>query len=167
MNKATKIIVILMITTIVLYTIVGIYKTKQNELSKENDNASGESLNSGDDTLDEERNKISYEITSGDNEVVLKGLSEGTISITTYKFVGNKLMEIILSEEIISGDEELVEKIYNHMKEDENMSRAYSSIERNGMIITANLKSDYIDSYGEAGKEEIYNELIKSFELSE
>ena len=165
MNKPTKIVVILMITTIIIYTVVGIYRTNENGL---NNNQSGDVLNSGDDTVvsGDDENRINYEITSGDDEVVLKGVSEGFISVTTYKFENNKLISITLSEEITSGDEKLVDNIYNHMKTDENMSMVYSSIEKDGMVITAVLKEEYVDSYGEAGKKEIYDELMKSLEIS-
>lgn len=167
MNKLTKIIVILMITTIIIYTIIGIYRTRENELNKDNIQ-SGDILNSGDDVdiSGDEEDRIAYEITSGDDEVVLKGVSEGMISTTTYKFNGEKLMSITLSEEITSGDDELVEKIYNHMKTDEDMLMVYSSIEKNGNIITAVLKDDYVAVYGDAGKKEIYEELMHSLELS-
>lgn len=164
MDKPTKIIVILMIMTIIFYTLVGTLKNQESELQ---DNTSGDVLNSGENTdVLDEKNSIFYEITSGDDEIVLKGVSEGFISITTYKFQDDNLISIILSEEITSGDDELVENIYNHMKTDEDMSMVYSSIERNGMIITAVLKEEYVDSYGEAGKKEIYEELMTSLELS-
>ena len=72
MSKPTKIIVILMITTIVIYAVVGIFKMNENELNQ-GDNQSGDIIDSGDVELNsgEEEIKISYEITSGDNEVVL------------------------------------------------------------------------------------------------
>lgn len=167
MNKLTKIIVILMITTIIIYTLIGICRTRENELYKDNIQ-SGDILNSGDvvDISGDEADRIAYEITSGDDEVVLKGVSEGMISTTTYKFNGEKLMSITLSEEITSGDDKLVEKIYNHMKTDEDMLMVYSSIEKNGNIITAVLKDDYVAVYGDAGKKEIYEELMLSLELS-
>lgn len=167
MNKPTKIIVILMITTIIIYTVIGVYKKNESELEINNDQ-SGDLIDSGDDldVSENENNRIFYEITSGDDEVVLKGVSEGLVSVTTYKFEENKLVKITLSEEITSGDESLVEDIYNHMKTDEDMLMVYSSIEKDGKIITATLKDEYVASYGEAGKEEIYEELITSLEIS-
>lgn len=168
MSKPTKIIVILMITTIVIYTVVGIFKMNENELNQ-GDNQSGDILDSGDVELNsgEEEIKISYEITSGDDEVVLKAVSEGSISTTIYKFEEDKLISITLSEEITSGDEELVENMYNHMKTDEDMLMVYSSLEKEGKIITGVLKDEYVASYGEAGKKEIYEELMNSLKLSE
>lgn len=168
MSKPTKIIVILMITTIVIYAVVGIFKMNENELNQ-GDNQSGDIIDSGDVELNsgEEEIKISYEITSGDNEVVLKAVSEGSISTTIYKFEEDKLISITLSEEITSGDEELVENMYNHMKTDEDMLMVYSSLEKEGKIITGVLKDEYVASYGEAGKKEIYEELMNSLKLSE
>lgn len=167
MNKATKIIVILMIATIVIYTVIGIYRTREFE-AEQNNNQSGDVLNSGDDgnISGDDANKISYEITSGDDEVVLRGVSEGIVSVTTYKFENNKLVSIILSEEITSGDDKLVDDIYNHMETDEDMMMVYSNIEKNGKIITATLKDEYVAAYGEAGKQEIYDELVNSLEIS-
>lgn len=166
MNKPTKIVVIMMITTIIIYTVIGIYRTNNSDLSN---NSSGDILNSGENTdvSNAEKNKISYEITSGDDEVVLRGTSEGIISITTYKFENNKLISITLSEEITSGDDNMVEKIYNHMKTDEDMSMVYSSIEKDGKVITATLRDEYVDSYGESDKKDIYDELINSLKISE
>ena len=165
MNRATKIIVILMITTIVIYVVVGVYNVRINEINQ--NNISGDQINSGEDTSNLDEDRMIYEITSGDNEVILKGISEGVIITTTYNFNDNKLISIVMNEEITSGDEIAVEKIYNHMKTDENMSMVYSNIQKDGMSITANLKDEYVASYGEATKDEIYNEIVKSLELSE
>lgn len=161
MNKATKIVVILMITTIILYTIVGVHKKIENE---QKNIQSGDVLDSGDNENLYSDNEIliSYEVSSGENEVVLRGTAEGTISTTTYMFENGKLINIMFEEEITSGDDELIENIYNYMKTDEEMSLVYSSIERNGNTITTFLKDEYIDAYGDATKNEIYSELLNS-----
>lgn len=162
MNKATKIIVIIMLVTILLYTIVGISKKVENE---RNNILSGDVINSGDTNMQEDEVKIYYEVSSGENEVILTGTSEGTISTTKYIFENEKLTEIVLTENIISGDDELVENIYNYMKTDKNMSEVYSSIERNGNLITAILKKEYVDAYGTSTKMDIYDELINSLSV--
>lgn len=161
MNKATKIVVILMITTIILYTIVGVHKKIENE---QKNIQSGDVLDSGDNEnlYSDSEILISYEVSSGENEVVLIGTTEGTISTTTYIFEDGKLINIMFEEEITSGDDELIENIYNYMKTNEEMSLVYSSIERKGNIITTFLKDEYIDAYGDATKIEIYNELLNS-----
>jgi RNA-binding protein YhbY len=157
-----------MIITIIIYTVIGIYRTRELEL-EQNNTQSGDAINSGEDIniSQDEQNRISYEIVSGDDEIILTGISEGIISVTTYKFEQNKLVKITLSEEITSGDEKLVENIYDHMKTDEDMLMVYSNIEKNGKVITATLKDEYVASYGEAGKKEIYDELINSLEISQ
>lgn len=162
MNKATKVVVILMITVIALYTIVGVSKKIENERSNI---SSGDILNSGDSFSDENQTKISYEVTSGENDVVLKATSEGSISMTKYVFENEKLVNIYLTEEIISGDEELIENVYNYMKNDEEMSTVYSTIELNGNIITAALKDEYVDAYGDATKVDIHDSLLNSLKL--
>ena len=159
MNKATKIIVILMVMIIVLYTVVGVSKKIENE---RNNISSGDILNSGDSLLNENEIKISYEVTSGENDVVLKGTSEGSISTTTYTFENEKLVSIYMTEEITSGDSELIENIYNYMKNDEEMSMVYTTVELDGNIITAVLKEEYVDAHGDATKVDIYDSLINS-----
>ena len=168
MNKSTKIIVILMLTTIIIYIVVGIFRTNENKLKQES-NQSGDLLNSGEikDEFEKNQDRISYEIISGDSEIVVKAVSEGSISTTVFKFENDKLETITLSEEIVSGDDELINDIYNHMKSNENMAMIYTTIERNGNIITAVLKDEYVASYGEANKNEVYQELMTSLKLSE
>ena len=156
MNKATKIVVILMITTIVLYTVVGI--NRKNEI-EQNNVESGDTLTSGE---NENELEIKYEVTSGDNEIILKGISEGSISTTSCVFENEKLSSIILKEEITSGDNELIEKIFNYMQNDTEISMVYSTLEMEGNTITAILKNEYVEAYGEATKEEVYQELLNT-----
>lgn len=156
MNKATKIAVILMITTIVIYTAIGLHNKFENE---QKDLTSGDSIDLSGDTLAE--NEIFYEVSSGENEVVLKGTSEGSISTTTYKFESGELVDIILEEKITSGDNELIENIFNYMRNDSEMSMVYSTIEMKDDTIIAVLKDEYVDAYGSASKVEIYEELLK------
>lgn len=160
MNKVTKIVVILMITTIIIYTVIGVQRTHEIE---QNSAQSGDVLNdnniSGDNQFD-----ILYEITSGDNEVALRGISEGSISTTRYKFENEKLVNIILEEQITSGDNGLIENVFNYMKNDTEMSMVYSTIEMQGNTITAVLKEEYVDAYGDASKVDVYEQLVKLLE---
>ena len=160
MNKVTKIVVILMITTIIIYTVIGVQRTHEIE---QNSAQSGDVLNdnniSGDNQFD-----ILYEITSGDNEVALRGISEGSISTTRYKFENEKLVNIILEEQITSGDNGLIENVFNYMKNDTEMSMVYSTIEMQGNTITAVLKDEYVDAYGDASKVDVYEQLVKLLE---
>ncbi len=161
MNKATKIVIILMITTIVLYTVIGVHKKIENE---QNSIQSADNLNSQEDISGEGELEISYEVSSGENEVVLKGISEGSISITTYTFENEELVKIILEEKITSGDNELIENIFNYMRNDSEMSMVYSTIEMQDDTITAVLKDEYVDAYGDASKVEIYEQLLNLIE---
>ncbi len=165
MNKGEKVTVILMLTVIAIYIVLGVHKTRVEELNKNNE-ISGDSLYSGDSLNDDEENPISYELSSGDDTIVLKAYSEGFISTTIYKFENEKLISITLEEEVTSGDDTLVENMYNYMKDDEDISMVYSEIDKNGNVITAVLREEYVDSYGDADKEEVYNKLATSLELS-
>ena len=157
-----------MITVIILYTVIGVFRTREREFV-ENNPSSGDLAISGDveQISGDSEFEISYQIFSGENEVVLKGISEGSVSTTTYEFENEKLVNIVLQEEILSGDNELVESIYNYMKNNTEMSSVYSSIDRNGNVIIAVLREEYIESYGDAGKKEIYDELMSSLKLIE
>ena len=159
MNTPTKIVVILMILAISIYIVWG-FNTKSK--IEQGDTQSGDLLTSGD-SLNEM--DIFYEVSSGDNKIVLKGISEGSTSITTYEFQDGKLSEIILEEIITSGDAELIENIFNYMRNDTEVSMVYSTIEMEGNTITAILREEYVDAYGEATQEEIYTELINTLEI--
>ena len=161
MNKATKIIVVLMLLSIVIYIVTGVNTKIKN---KQNNDQSGDALISGD-NLEENELDIHYEVSSGENEVVLKGTSEGSVSITTYQFEDGILTDIILEEIITSGDAELIENIFNYMRNDTEMSMVYSTIDMEGNTITAVLRDEYVDAYGEATKVEVYEELMKSLNL--
>lgn len=164
MSKGEKITVILMLTVIIIYIVIGVYNTKIDELNNDSD-TSGEYLNSGDNL--ETDDKMYYKLSSGDNEIILEGFSEGIITVTTYKFENDKLVSIILTEEVTSGDDQVIENIYDYMKTDEDMAMVYSEIEKNGNIITAVLREEYVDSYGDSDKKEVYNKLKTALELSE
>ena len=161
MNKATKIIVVLMLLSIVIYIVTGVNTKLKNE---QNNDQSGDALISGD-NLEGNELDIHYEVSSGENEVVLKGTSEGSVSITTYQFEDGILTDIILEEIITSGDAELIENIFNYMRNDTEMSMVYSTIDMEGNTITAVLRDEYVDAYGEATKVEVYEELMKSLNL--
>ena len=159
MNTPTKIVVILMVLTISIYIVWG-FNTKSK--IEQGDTQSGDFLTSGDSINEMD---ILYEVSSGDNQIVLKGISEGSTSITTYEFQDGKLSEIILEEIITSGDAELIENIFNYMRNDTEVSMVYSTIEMEGNTITAILREEYVDAYGEATQEEIYTELINTLEI--
>lgn len=164
MSKGEKVTVILMLTVIAIYIVIGVYNTKIDELNNDID-MSGDYLNSGDDS--ENDDKMYYKLSSGDNEIILEGFSEGIITVTTYKFENDKLVNIILTEEVTSGDNQIIENMYEYMKTDEDMAMVYSKIEKNGNVITAVLREEYVDSYGDSNKEEVYNKLKTALELSE
>ena len=73
-------------------------------------------------------------------------------------------MNIILEEQITSGDNGLIENVFNYMKNDTEMSMVYSTIEMQGNTITAVLKEEYVDAYGDASKVDVYEQLVKLLE---
>ncbi len=160
MNKEAKVVLTIMITIIVIYVAVGLFKNSNNIIDGEQ-NPSGdiEITNSGD--FDNE-DLIHYEVTSGENEVILRAITSGDISTTRYIFENEKLVRITVTEEVVSGD--FIEDIYNSMKNDENFVQIYSTINLNDDIITLELKEEYVNALSSRTKIELYEELIESME---
>lgn len=152
MSRGAKILLGIMLAIIIWYIVSNI--TGLNN-SNENIENSGDSLveNSG----DEADFDLEYEITSGDNDITITVPYSGDISITKYIFEDEKLSKILLEERIVSGD--FAEEIYNHYKEDSEISIIYKNIELSGDSIFMELRDEYVQSYGEKSKAEIYEDI--------
>lgn len=161
MNKGTKVVLIIMLAIIAIYVAVGLCGDYNSTISGEQ-NQSGDQVevNDSGDVIEDEL--IQYEITSGENEVILRAITSGDISTTRYIFENEKLVRITVTEEVVSGD--FIEDIYNSMKNDENFVQIYSTINLNDDIITLELKEEYVNALSSRTKIELYEELIESME---
>lgn len=144
MNKGTKIILILMIVMIFVYVVSGVYsKYFSTNDSKTNNN-----------TQDEKEN-YTYQLTSGDNDIILVARSND--ETTTFKYLFDEsgdVYRIEIVEECASDDD--AKKYYDGIKKTSDISNIYSNIELENNTVTMILKQDYVDYHKQFSREEIY-----------
>ncbi|MBQ8300128.1 MAG: hypothetical protein IJX99_09840 [Clostridia bacterium] len=162
MNRGTKVVLIIMLAIIAIYVAAGLCGDYNSTISGEQ-NQSGDQVevNDSGDVIEDEL--IQYEITSGENEVILRAITSGDIGTTKYIFENEKLVKILVTEEVLSGD--FIQDIYNSMKTDENFVQIYSTINLEGNIITMELKEEYVNAISGRSKVELYEELMESMEI--
>ena len=159
MNKSAKIVVGIMIALIAIYIIVAIYK---GNLPTEN----SDTVLSGDVSGDLDNSissNIIYSLESGDNIISLTAASSGEKSITNYIFQDDRLSEIIVVEEIYSGD--MVNGVFESIKNNSNINQIYSSIELQENSIVMKLKDEFVASFGEKNMADIFDEMNQSMIL--
>ena len=104
MNKGTKIILILMIVMIFVYVVSGVYsKYFSTNNSKTNNNTQ------------DEKEKYTYQLTSGDNDIILVARSND--ETTTFKYLFDEsgdVYRIEIVEECASDDD--AKKYYDGIK---------------------------------------------------
>lgn len=164
MNKLTKIVILIMLVIIAIYIFTGIYNINNPDINIDGDNAnSGDIIEIGEGlTAEDYLANLEFELASGENEVVLTLLGSGERSSTKYIFENDALSQIIVEEEVFSGDE--LEVMYEELKNDATLSQAYSSIEISGDKIIMILKQEYVDLFAGKTKEDLYREIEKSME---
>lgn len=161
MSKGIKVIVIIMLAVIAIYVAVGVDNVKRNQANIEM-NSSGDLnqiIDSGE-NIDEL--KFHYEVSSGDNELIIRAITSGDIGTTRYIYENDKLVQIVVTEEIISGD--FVEEVYNSMKNDPVFVQTYDTITLEGNIITMVLKEEYVNALVGKPKTKLYEELLEAME---
>lgn len=144
MNKGTKIILILMIVMIFVYVVSGVYsKYFSTNNSKTNNNTQ------------DEKEKYTYQLTSGDNDIILVARSND--ETTTFKYLFDEsgdVYRIEIVEECASDDD--AKKYYDGIKKTSDISNIYSNIELENNTVTMILKQDYVDYHKQFSREEIY-----------
>ena len=143
MNKGTKIILILMIVMIFAYVVSGVYS----KYFSTNDNKTN--------NVQDEKEKYTYQLTSGDNDIILVAHSKD--ETTTFKYLFDEsgdVYRIEIVEECASDDD--AKKYYDGIKETSDISNIYSNIELENNTVTMILKQDYVDYHKQFSKEEIY-----------
>lgn len=144
MNKGTKIILILMIVMIFVYVVSGVYsKYFSTNDSKTNNNTQ------------DEKEKYTYQLTSGDNDIILVARSND--ETTTFKYLFDEsgdVYRIEIVEECASDDD--AKKYYDGIKKTSDISNIYSNIELENSTVTMILKQDYVDYHKQFSREEIY-----------
>lgn len=146
-----------MVALIAIYVIITVYQNHEEIENPENTQQEGVS---GDSFSD-----IVYTLESGDNTVSLVATSSGERSTTDYKFENDKLSEIVITEEIFSGD--LVNEIYEGIVSNANLNQTYSSIEVQENSIIMKLKDEYVATFGERSMAEIFDEINGSLRNNE
>lgn len=171
MNKTPKnivsIICIIIILAIICILTITINKVNNNKL---NNNISGDTLNSGERNTEEQSGELEdnvhyeLELTSGENEIVIIAKTSGEITTTKYIFENDTLKNIVVSEEIMSGDipQNRLASIIN----DSNVNEIYENFELNGNTITMNAKQEYVDVFSGFTKEQLYEKQEQAFNES-
>ena len=158
MSEKTKIVVAIMLGIILIYIVwmIALPPTSNSDIG------------SGDANLEVEANheeELMYKITKvSDTQLDLVTENEYTRTTTRYFFENDKVSDVIVTEEILSGD--LVQVVYKGIQADENLSQIYDEISVEGNIITMILKSDYVNIYEGLTYQELYDELNKSLKIS-
>lgn len=143
MNKGTKIILILMIVMIFAYVVSGVYS----KYFSTNDNKTN--------NVQDEKEKYTYQLTSGDNDIILVARSND--ETTTFKYLFDEsgdVYRIEIVEECASDDD--AKKYYDGIKKTSDISNIYSNIELENNTVTMILKQDYVDYHKQFSREEIY-----------
>lgn len=160
MNKATKIVLIIMLIIILGYIAFGLIRNNINNNDNPNENLSGDIIDSGD-SGDEEKVSYILELTSGENDITITAKTSGEITTTKYIFDNNVLNRIEVIEEITSG--EIAEGMLESIKQDESITEVYENIEQAENKITMNAKQEYIDRFSGFTKEQIYDMQEEAF----
>lgn len=150
-----------MLAVIAIYVAIGMFGDFDTNVTDElkSSGDSNEIIDSGEGSIED---SIYYEVTSGENEIILRAITSGDIGTTRYIFEDEKLVEILVTEEVLSGD--FAQDIYNSMKNDETFVQIYSTINLEGNVITMELKEEYVNALSGRSKVELYEELIESME---
>ena len=150
-----------MLAVIAIYVAIGMFGVFDTNVTDElkSSGDSNEIIDSGEGSIED---SIYYEVTSGENEIILRAITSGDIGTTRYIFEDEKLVEILVTEEVLSGD--FAQDIYNSMKNDETFVQIYSTINLEGNVITMELKEEYVNALSGRSKVELYEELIESME---
>ncbi len=157
MNEKTKVIVAIMFSIIVIYIAWMIAFPGEKVEQQTNEVESGELV-----TDDEE---LSYSITKvSDTQLNLVTANEYTRTTTQYFFENSAVSDVIITEEIMSGD--FAEEVYEGIKADEQLSKIYDDIKFEGNVVTMTLKQDYVNVYEGLTYEELYEELSNSLKIS-
>ena len=157
MSDKVKIVVAIMLSIIVIY-IAWMIAFPPEKVEENPDN-----MESGDVSTQEE--ELMYSITKvSDTQLDLITTNEYTKTTTKYFFEKGKVSNVIVTEEILSGD--FVQEVYEGIKADEDLSQIYEEISVEGNIITMTLKPDYVNVYEGLTYEELYDELNKSLKIS-
>ena len=158
MNQKTKIAVAIMLGIILIYVVWMIAFPPVATNHDTNNIASGEVSNG--------EEEIIYKITKvSDTQLDLITENEYTRTTTRYFFENDKVSNVIVTEEILSGD--LVQEVFEGIKADKDLSQIYNEISVEGNVITMTLKSDYVNIYEGLTYQELYDELNKSLKISE
>ena len=104
--------------------------------------------------------RLPITLLHGDNSIRLIAEGSGERVITEYVFSGDNLSQIIVVEEIDA--EELVEAVYEGLKENEEIRGTYQSIQRVGNQIIMPLKDEYLALFADRSKEDLFEEMRAS-----
>lgn len=143
MNKGTKITLVVMLVIIFVYVMSGVYS----KYFSTNDNKTN--------NTQDEKEKYTYQLTSGDNDIILVARSND--ETTTFKYLFDEsgdVYRIEIVEECASDDD--AKKYYDGIKKTSDISNIYSNIELENNTVTMILKQDYVDYHKQFSKEEIY-----------
>lgn len=143
MNKGTKITLVVMLVIIFVYVMNGVYS----KYFSTNDNKTN--------NVQDEKEKYTYQLTSGDNDIILVARSND--ETTTFKYLFDEsgdVYRIEIVEECALDDD--AKKYYDGIKETSDISNIYSNIELENNTVTMILKQDYVDYHKQFSKEEIY-----------
>lgn len=157
MSEKTKVVVAIMLSIIIIYIAWMIAFPVENVTEEPNNIESGEVSNQEEDLM-YTINKVS------DTQLDLITTNEYTKTTTKYFFKDGKVSNVIVTEEILSGD--FAEEVFAGIKADENLSQIYDEISLEGNVITMTLKQDYVNVYEGLTYQELYDELTKSLKIS-
>lgn len=157
MSEKTKVVLAIMISIIVVYIAWMIAFPGEKIEENQNDTQSGEVV-SGEEELNYTIDKIS------DTQLNLVTANEYTRTTTQYFFENNVVSNVIVTEEIISGD--FAQEVYEGIKADEQLSQIYDDIKVEGNVVTMTLKADYVNVYAGLTYDELYEELSNSLKIS-
>ena len=157
MSEKTKIAVVIMLGIIAVYICWMIAFPVETVDETQNNVQSGE--------VSTENEDLMYTITRvSDSQLNLSTVNEYTRTTTQYFFENDVVSNIIVTEEVLSGD--LADKIYEGIQANEELSQIYDDIKVEGNIITMTLKEDYVNVYAGLKYEELYEQLTNSLKIS-
>lgn len=157
MSEKTKVVVAIMISIIVVYIAWMIAFPGEKVEKNQNDTQSGEVV-----SREEELNYTIDKIS--DTQLNLVTENEYTRTTTQYFFENDVVSNVIVTEEVISGD--FAQEVYEGIKADAQLSQIYDDISVEGNVVTMILKEDYVNVYAGLSYEELYEELSNSLKIS-
>lgn len=156
MSEKAKVAVAIMLSVIIIYIAWMIAFPAETVNEEPNNVESGEVSN---------QEELMYTITKvSDTQLDLITTNEYTKTSTKYFFENGKVSNVIVTEEILSGD--FAEEVFSGIKADEDLSQIYDEISLEGNVITMTLKQDYVNVYEGLTYQELYDELTKSLKIS-